>query len=219
MVRLRWAALTACMLFAEAVAWALPASSTEKNLSSIDIGRERRIGPVLAISVPHPVNLGVTWRMSEILNFTAQGGWLLIPIKKGDITITNVEMTARWHFLSGSFFTALAAGYNAIAFSTSIKFDGMGDGGSGVTLGIKSFYVTPQLGFMWFKKSGFYIGFSGGIQIPLLWAGDLVVTGPPPTDNLAAKKASLEKSAKAPLGYYAGLKKPFVSLLTIGWLF
>jgi hypothetical protein len=180
-----------------------------------------KLGPAFSISVPNTLSIGVIAEPTQYngeIRGSLQVGYVPVPfLKKGELAISSIEASSEWHFLHNAVFAGLALGYQQIRFGTTINFSSMGDAPSEVEFLIRDLYLTPLIGLAWKMPSGLYISTSAGIQLPLLTGGGLTITST--TDSSMEKRESFERAADGPIEYYASLKKPYVTLITIGWFF
>ncbi|HYX32689.1 MAG TPA: hypothetical protein VE954_06215 [Oligoflexus sp.] len=189
-----------------------------------------RIGPSVALGLPHPLTGGVDFVYGDIVSLSVTGGRFGVAVEETELEIRNWDATVRWYPFFGSFFMGAAYGSQGIVGKLKTDVD-VTTGGvtlkvpTTLRLEVESKYLTPQLG--WFARwdSGLTLGFDIGYQMPSGVSTDLQTS----FDNVSAasqqavlnsedykkNKEDVEKAAEA----FGKEAIPYVTFFRIGWLF
>jgi hypothetical protein len=189
-----------------------------------------RVGPSVAIGLPHPLTGGIDVVYADLLSVSVTGGRYGIEVDETELEIRNMEAAVRFYPFQGSFFIGGAFGNQGIV--GKLKTD-VETTTAGVTLKvpttlrleIEGNYFTPQIG--WFARwdSGLTLGFDFGYQMPSGVKSELQTT----FDNVSAaseqavrdsedykkNKKDVEDAAEA----IGKTSIPYISFFRIGWLF
>jgi hypothetical protein len=126
------------------------------------------IGVTLGLlTLPRPVQVEATYRGLDWLSLSAQLSMLpdlTVPALDASLQLRAYQGVARWFPFKGSFFLGSGVGYQTFKASLGKTVD---DGKLIVTADLSGLFVSPQLGWLWVWKSGFALGLTLGVQIPL----------------------------------------------------
>jgi hypothetical protein len=208
----------------EATSAPVPASSGKGVLGDF------RIGPSVALGLPHPVTGGVDIVYGDLVSLSVTGGRSGAAVEETEIEIRNWDAALRWYPFQGSFFLGAAYGSQGLVGKLKTDVD-VTTGGvtlkvpTTIRLEVESSYLTPQIG--WFARwdSGLTLGFDFGYQMPSAVTTDVQTS----FDNVSAaseqavknsedykkNKDDVEKAAKA----FGKVAIPYITLFRIGWLF
>jgi len=189
-----------------------------------------RIGPSVALGLPHPLTGGVDLVYGDLISLSVTGGNFGVAVEETELEIRNWDAALRWYPFQGSFF--LGAAYGSQGIVGKLKTDvEVTTGGvtlkvpTTIRLEVESSYMTPQIG--WFARwdSGLTLGFDFGYQLPSGVTTDLQTS----FENVSAaseqavrdsadykkNKDDIEKAAEA----FGKEAIPYITFFRIGWLF
>ena len=189
-----------------------------------------RIGPSVALGLPHPVTGGIDIVYADIAALSITGGRFGVNVMDTDIEIRNWDVAARWFPFQGTFFVGASYGNQGIVGKRKVDLKVTTAGvpltvPTTLRLEIESNYFTPQIGWYARWDSGFTLGFDIGFQIPsganselqtsfedVSAAGEVAVRN---SDEYKDNKKDVEDAAEA-----IGKKGiPFINIIRLGWLF
>lgn len=188
-----------------------------------------RVGPSVAIGIPHPLTASLDVVYDDMVNLSFGAGRFGTKVKETEVEIRNWDVTARWFVFQGSFYLGAAYGSQGLVgkHTTTVDLDYNGVAlkvPTTLRLEVESKYLTPQLG--WFARwdSGFTMGFEIGYIMPSGATSELQTSFKDVSASAeAAVRASedYKKSKKdvEDLGEQLGKKGiPYITLLRLGWL-
>jgi len=127
-----------------------------------------RFGVTLGIiSLPRPLELEATYRLAPALAVSAQYSMLpdlTAPGGSATLQLRAYQGIVRWFPFSGAFFIGSGIGYQTFRASLSKTVD---NGTLTTALDLSGVFVSPQLGWLFVMQSGFTLGLSLGVQVPL----------------------------------------------------
>lgn len=192
------------------------------------------VGPAIKIGIPHPINLTGEVKFNSDFSAAIGAGYLSVSAPTNGTTVSvsefNLDIRGRWHPFGGALFLGVALGTQKFAGTTNQTFNITTPVAAAVPLkieaAVKSIYVAPHVGWMWWFNPGFFMGLELGAQIPVSPSSELTVTA---TD---ASQAALVDTAKATADYIkaesdarelankaANQTIPYITLLRVGYLF
>jgi hypothetical protein len=119
------------------------------------------------LTLPRPIQVEATYRGLDWLALSAQLSMLpdlTVPGADASLQLRAYQGIARWFPFKGSFFLGSGLGYQTFKASLGKTVD---NGKLIVTADMSGLFVSPQLGWLWVWQSGFALGLSLGVQIPL----------------------------------------------------
>lgn len=180
------------------------------------------------LGVPHPVNVGLDYRLGSKVSVGLTGGLLNVNVKwsTGDsikFGTQNFEGRFRFHPFAGTFYFGLAGGVQTITADAvrSVSASGI----SVAILGsahVTSTYMVPHFGWMRVAASGFTIGFEAGVYVPFNAKTSVSLTSENPLIALVTSTSEYNnlQADITKVGNDIGNKVlPFVTVLRIGWSF
>jgi len=191
--------------------------------------REPVFRPVILlgiISFPRPIEIEALVKVRRTLALGAQYSMLptlSLPDNSASLKLDAAQGTFRWFPFSGVFYLGGGFGFQRLRASISQPVDG---GNLSVVADMSTFFVSPQLGWLWITRSGFAIGINLGVQIPFPREPNVDVTyngqplpsqGAPPGVASSANndKKNVEDIARIIMRYPI----PNIDLLKIGLAF
>ena len=158
--------------------------SPEKDKVSMFSTQKTRFGINGGIGFPRPVGVGAFLQFDKLWSIGAD--YSLLPTTK--ISDVNLDFwaaaaSARLYPWSGSFYVGLKSGYQHLSASGYITSSGTTALAQG---SIDTFFVNPELGWMFTWDSGLALGFGAGIQIPLYSDASTTSNLPVSTNVLSA---------------------------------
>lgn len=191
---------------------------------------------VVSTGIPHPVDVGIGLIQpkgnSQILtlgtyqlNLGSRG-----RVKNMRANINHLEYKYRMEPLRGhSIFWEAALGYQEINIAGTQTIDLESDGAkisvpTSARIDIRSLYTAVHGGMVFYRKQGFYTGFSFGYQIPFYsWADvDSSITGDEIIDAALKSTAAYQEleGELETLGRRAGkFGLPYIQILELGYHF
>lgn len=208
----------------------IEAKAAELQSKAKGVLGDLRIGPHLALGVPHPLTVGVDLVYADLLSFSVAGGRINTKVEDVEVEIRNWDVALRWFPFQGSFFLGAAYGNQGVVAKASqdveIDFNGIPlTVPTTFRLEVESKYLTPHLG--WFARwdSGFTMGFELGLQMPSSSTSELQTA----FANLSQQAESVIRESEdyqktkddvEDAGRLIGQKAlPYITLLKLGWLF
>ncbi|MGZ3687797.1 MAG: hypothetical protein ACXWPM_10290 [Bdellovibrionota bacterium] len=167
------------------------------------------------LGAPNPIAGGAIYRMNPLVDLRAQVAYLPVPLSSLFASSANIEAGGQLHPFKNAFFIGAAVGWQNVFTSMNLNFS---QTTTATALNLAHIYVSPVIGCLWQRPSGFLIGFDAGIQIPLVAWGGLAVTGADPA-GLAGYGASLAAASVGPATHLAQLLLPQITLLRLGYVF
>jgi len=140
---------------------------------------EKLFTGILSVGAPQLLEAEMSYRLSPRWEGFAQVGYFPLFVGSGTVLTQNFGAGARYQPWERLFFVALSAGYQQINYNAPVDFSSFGTdlGLQDSRVGIRSFYVSHTVGFLWRKASGFMIGFDVGVGIPIVSSGAIDVNG------------------------------------------
>jgi hypothetical protein len=143
----------------------------------------------------------------------------------------NLDIRGRWHPFGGALFLGVALGTQKFAGSANQSVN-VSVAGTPVAvplkvdIAVKSIYIAPHIGWLWWFNPGFFLGLELGAQIPISPSTDITVTATDSSQSalvtLAQQTAdyqSLENNVKDVANKAANQAIPYLTLLRVGYLF
>lgn len=200
-----------------------PPPPPEKETSSDAAGAPHLFGLHASLGLPHPINYGLNYVMpNRMFSFEFSTGSFGVKTNDVDISLQNLEVGARWHPFTGSFFVGALFGNQKISGKKSERIT---DSGSGISydvdaeVEVKSNYITPHLGWMWGGgSSGFFMMFEMGVQSPSGVKSEFSSNAPGLIQN-EQEYINLKKDVEDGGDKVGNTSLPYVALLKLGWLF
>jgi hypothetical protein len=118
------------------------------------------------ISLPRPIEVEALIKVRRTLALGAQYSMLptlSLPDNSASLKLDAAQGTFRWFPFGGVFYLGGGFGYQRLRASLGQTVDG---GNLSVVADMSTFFVSPQLGWLWVTRSGFCIGLNLGVQIP-----------------------------------------------------
>jgi hypothetical protein len=118
------------------------------------------------LSFPRPIEIEALFKVHPTLALGVQYSLLptlSLPDDAASLKLDAGQGTLRWFPFSGAFYLGGGFGFQRLRASLGQTIDG---GGLRVVADMSTFFVSPQLGWLWFTHSGFTIGLNLGVQIP-----------------------------------------------------
>lgn len=177
------------------------------------------------ISLPRPIEVEALVKVRRTLALGIQYSvlpTLSLPDDAASLQLDAAQGTFRWFPFSGAFYVGSGFGYQRLRASIGQTIDG---GGLRVVADMSTFFISPQLGWLWITHSGFSIGISLGVQVPfprdpsvdVTYNGQPLPSGSPSSVTSAADndKKQVEDVARVIMRYPI----PNIDLLKIGFAF
>lgn len=130
-----------------------------------------RIGPSVAIGVPHPVTGALDIVYRDIFSLTLASGSYALNVSDTKVKISSWDANLRWFPFQGSFYIGAGYGGQEVDLNAKAEIDyiagtSVGKADSNLHLIVKSNYVMPQFG--WFARwdFGLTLGFDFGLMLP-----------------------------------------------------
>jgi hypothetical protein len=178
------------------------------------------------ISLPRPIEVEALVKVRRTLALGVQYSMLptlSLPDNSASLKLDAAQATFRWFPFQGVFYLGGGFGYQRLRASIGQPVDG---GNLSVVADMSTFFVSPQLGWLWVTRSGFCIGINLGVQIPFPREPNVGVTyngqplpsqgGPPGVASSASDdKKKVEDVARIIMRYPI----PNLDLLKIGFAF
>jgi len=127
-----------------------------------------RLGLMVGIlSFPRPLEAEVVLKMGRWFGLGLEGSFLPTLRAPGDaasLDLKAVQGMFRWYPFGGAFFLGAGLGYQNFIGSLGQTVDG---GDLQVSADMSGPYFAPQLGWMWITDSGFSVGVTLGLQVPI----------------------------------------------------
>jgi hypothetical protein len=118
------------------------------------------------LSLPRPIEVEALLKMGGTLAFGVQYSLLptlSLPDNSASLKLDAGQGTFRWFPFSGVFYLGGGFGFQRMQASIAQTVEG---GSLRVNADMSTFFISPQLGWLWFTRSGFCIGINLGVQIP-----------------------------------------------------
>ena len=197
----------------------------------------RKWGSTVAIGLPHPVDAGVSWTKPRGDSHSLTAGYVSFPLPSGkfkSLTADMQHLEYRYRslpWIDQPVFWGIGLGVQKLNFSgtrpvnltheasgTNLEVD------VDASMDVLSFYYTPHVGLVWYKRNGFHSGLSFGYLIPATANASL--------DARFSDDRFLDQSIKSTAAYQnlasdvEGLGRragkiglPFLNLIELGYLF
>jgi len=199
----------------------VPDSTRDLELAA-ERGRESfRIGPAVAVGLPHPLNWSLETMFGRAFSAAFGVGSSRVSVDDVRFSISNWDVRARWHPFLGAFHLGAAVGNQRLRGETSASVLGTE---TKFKVSAKSRYLTPHIGWQSVWDSGLTIGSEIGWQLAM--SGDVDVStrfeSIPADENAVFASEEFQKERKkAEDAAESRAKKgiPHVKLLRVGWLF
>ena len=178
------------------------------------------------IAFPRPIEVEALIKVRRTLALGVQYSvlpTLSLPDDAASLQLDAAQGTFRWFPFGGVFYLGGGFGYQRLRASIGQTIDG---GGLRVVADMSTFFVSPQLGWLWFTHSGFSIGLNLGVQIPFPREPNVDVTyggQPLPSQGAPANVASAADNDRKQVADVARVIMrypiPNIDLLKIGFAF
>lgn len=149
----------------EVAAAQAPAAETDKWYGKDEgLLGDFKFGPsVSAISFPHLFQGALEMKYQDFLSgaFT-YGFWPTLTVSSVKIGMNAYNGRVRWHPFKGSFMLGAIYGVQTL---TAKKSDTISGVPAEVAIELKTYYLTPHLGWRWEWNSGFFMGVDLGWQL------------------------------------------------------
>lgn len=198
-----------------------PPALPEKETSSDAAGAPHLFGLHASLGLPHPMNYGLNYVMpNRMFSFEFSTGSFGLTASDVEVKMTNMEVGARWHPFTGSFFIGALFGNQKITGKkTETVTNGVITQKVNAEVELKSNYLTPHLGWMWGGGStGFFMMFEMGLQNP----SGVKSTFSSDIDPALASQPeyiNLKKDVEDEGDKIGKTSLPYIALLKLGWLF
>jgi hypothetical protein len=119
------------------------------------------------VSLPRPAQLEALVRLGSDIALGVQYSvlpTLTVPGGDSSLQLDATQATFRWFPFHGAFYLGSGAGYQRLKAVLSETVEG---GKLRVAADISTFFLSPQLGWLWVTRSAFSIGINLGVQLPL----------------------------------------------------
>jgi hypothetical protein len=178
------------------------------------------------ISLPRPIEVEALVNVRRTLALGVQYSMLptlSLPDNQASLELDAAQATFRWFPFHGVFYLGSGFGYQRLRASLGQTADG---GNLQVVADMSTFFLSPQIGWLWITHSGFSIGINVGVQIPFPREPSVDVTyngqplpsqGAPPgvASSASDDKKKVEDVARIIMRYPI----PNLDLLKIGFAF
>lgn len=189
-----------------------------------------RIGPSVALAIPHIFEFGIDGKYRRRFGFGAMMG--SHKTKSGDVnlSISSLDIRGRYHLFDGALFLGANLGKQTIIVrSSTAPYVVPTPAGSAVSTSAtvettaKSNFVTPHVGWQAEFDSGLTLAFELGVQFVFGATVDTTVALDDSSGEAAMKNTSGYKNAAAEVDdkveTWAKKPLPYITLLRAGWLF
>lgn len=193
------------------------------RVDELDLEREKppvpvRVGFLVGIvSIPRPINVELSLKPNELLGFGV--GFSMIPRIEVDqfaAQMYAVNAVGRIFPFQGAFYVGLGAGVQNIDVEAYQDIRNQRYTGQ---VEHTSFFVTPQVGWLWTWDSGFTLGLNFGAQIPVTSTPEVTIRNAAGREVDPGRAAELRDDVSDVaeiLGFYP---LPAFDLLKIGFFF
>jgi hypothetical protein len=127
-----------------------------------------RVGLMVGVlSFPRPVEAELAFKISRWFGLAIEGSFLpqlRTPGGEAQLDLKALQGLFRWYPFGGAFFLGGGLGFQNFIGSLGQTVDG---GNLQVTADMSGAFFVPQAGWMWITDSGFTIGLTLGLQIPI----------------------------------------------------
>jgi hypothetical protein len=178
------------------------------------------------ISLPRPIEVEALVKVRRTLALGVQYSMLptlSLPDNQASLKLDAAQATFRWFPFHGVFYLGGGFGYQRLRASLGQTVDG---GSLQVVADMSTFFLSPQIGWLWITHSGFSIGLNLGVQIPFPRepAVDVTYNGQPlPSQGAPSGVASAASDDKKKVEDVARIIMrypiPNLDLLKIGFAF
>jgi hypothetical protein len=178
------------------------------------------------ISLPRPVEIEAGVRLHDTISLGMK--YSMLPALTAGNGAASLQLDAtqavfHWFPFHGKFYVGSGLGYQRLKASFQEDVDG---GELRVLADMSTFFVAPQIGWLWVWPSGFSLGINVGVQVPFPKDADITTTyngqplaagaGSARVAGLAAKDSDKVKSTASVAMKYP---LPDLDLLKIGFFF
>lgn len=189
--------------------------------------RGKRLAVTGLLGLPHPVNIGLDYRLGDKLSLGVTAGIFAFNYNFGSdrykIATQNVEGRIRFFPLGGAFFIGCAAGTQNVTGDTARVITSSGISVDVSAKGeISNMYIIPHIGWFRTAANGFTIGFEAGVYMPMGANSNISLTSTNPLIALVQSTAeyqSLQADATKFGNDVGSMTLPFLTILRIGWAF
>ena len=127
-----------------------------------------RVGLMIGLlSFPRPVEAELTFKVGRWFGFGVQASFLpqvSVPAIDGKLDLKAMQGVFRWYPFGNAFYLGGGLGYQNFQGSFGETID---NGQLRISADMSGAFLVPQLGWMWIFESGFAMGLSFGLQIPI----------------------------------------------------
>ncbi len=127
-----------------------------------------RVGVMVGLlSFPRPLEAELVFKLGRWFGLGVEASFLpqvSVPAIDGKLNLKAIQGLFRWHVFGNAFYLGGGLGYQNFQASLGETID---NGELKINADMSGPFVIPQLGWMWIFDSGFAMGLSFGIQIPI----------------------------------------------------
>jgi hypothetical protein len=128
------------------------------------------------ISLPRPAEIEAGVRLHDTISLGLK--YSMLPTLSAGNDAARIQLDAtqavfRWFPFHGRFYVGSGLGYQRLKVSFKENVDG---GALNVLADMSTFFVSPQVGWLWVWPSGFSLGINLGVQIPFPKDADVTTT-------------------------------------------
>lgn len=127
-----------------------------------------RVGFMIGVlSLPRPIEAELAFKVGRWFGFGVQASFLpriSVPAIDGKLDLKAMQGVFRWYPFGNAFYVGGGLGYQNFQASLGETID---NGELKISADMSGAFMVPQLGWMWIFDSGFAMGLSFGLQIPI----------------------------------------------------
>ncbi len=188
-----------------------PSESSSESKSS---ERAFRLGPAVAVAIPHPLNVGLECKLYNWAGFAFDYGFLpSITISNVSVKMNSWDVRARLFPFQGAFFLGVAYGKQDLTGTRSENILGTAQT---TTMKISTTTLTPHIGWRW--GSRFVWGFDLGVQLAPSHKNTLTTTASAGQQSDPAYTSAVNDLNKV-ADDIGSATLPFITALHFGFMF
>ncbi|OFZ78994.1 MAG: hypothetical protein A2583_09405 [Bdellovibrionales bacterium RIFOXYD1_FULL_53_11] len=176
------------------------------------------IGPKIQLGLPVPVGFGLEGRITNLIGFSFDYQFFpTIKINTVTVGLNSYDGSLRIFPWERAFFLGVSGGLQTLSGNTTKSIVGID---TKIEVVVKTYYVTPHIGWRWTWTNGFFMGMEIGAQIAAKADTTLTITINNPNAALVTATADYLKAEKdvKDMGNMVGSwPLPHFSFLQIGW--
>lgn len=186
-----------------------------EKTTQVSNARSWRLGPTVAIAIPHPANVGLEGRFfHKLAGFAFTYGFLPeMTVSDVSAKMTSWDLRARLHPFRGAFFLGAAYGNQDLTGRRSENILGTSQS---TTLKISTTTFTPHIGWRWGDR--FVFGIDLGVQLSLKHKNTLTTTASGAQQSDPAYTQAINDLNKI-ADDIGSATLPFITLLHFGFMF